>query len=404
MKIHTLTVIDNATGQVDLDEFYDYDGPVALAGSSPSGNTTTVQKSDPWSGQQPYLTDIFNKAQQWNNSGGAQYYPGQQIANQSNPTSAYINDATTLGSQGTASGNAAQNQATNIINGANLYGNPTDSNLNAIAGGALMGSNPYLSGEYDNAAQSVVRNYQNAVAPGIDSQMEAAGRYGSGAQANQQSQAQQNLGQSLGNMASSMYGGAYQSDMSNMMQANAELSNNYNTASAQQLSALGMSPSLNAMDWQNLSGLQNAGSQQDQYNQSLIGANQNEWAYNQNLPLQTLGQYMQMVQGNYGGTSSTTSPYFSNPMGNLLGTGALANSMFGSGGMFNGLLGSSAAASSAIPAGTMSLAPWAMGAGGGGMAGLGAMGAGDIAASGGLADFIGGLSSAGAAMGPLLAV
>jgi hypothetical protein len=33
-----------------------------LGGSSPSGSTTTVQKSDPWSGVSPYLSDIFQRA------------------------------------------------------------------------------------------------------------------------------------------------------------------------------------------------------------------------------------------------------------------------------------------------------------------------------------------------------
>lgn len=34
-----------------------------FGGSSPSGNTTTIQKSDPWGGVSPYLSDIFARAQ-----------------------------------------------------------------------------------------------------------------------------------------------------------------------------------------------------------------------------------------------------------------------------------------------------------------------------------------------------
>lgn len=47
------------------------DTPIAndiFGGTEPAGNTTTVQKSDPWSGVQPYMLDIFGRGQALSNS------------------------------------------------------------------------------------------------------------------------------------------------------------------------------------------------------------------------------------------------------------------------------------------------------------------------------------------------
>ena len=49
-------------------------GLCRFGGGSQSGSTTTVQKSDPWSGQQPYLTFGFNEAQNLFDSATPQYF------------------------------------------------------------------------------------------------------------------------------------------------------------------------------------------------------------------------------------------------------------------------------------------------------------------------------------------
>ena len=48
-----------------------------MSGGKGGGDTTTTQKADPWSGQQPYLKFGFNQAQNLYNSGGPQFYPGR---------------------------------------------------------------------------------------------------------------------------------------------------------------------------------------------------------------------------------------------------------------------------------------------------------------------------------------
>lgn len=100
-----------------------------------------------------------------------------------------------------------------------------EGNLAATAGGAYLGSNPYLAGEFNAAAQPVINNYMTATAPQTDSQMEAAGRYGSGALANARSQNELNLGTTLGNMGANLYGQDYANERGLQTQAQSALGN-----------------------------------------------------------------------------------------------------------------------------------------------------------------------------------
>ena len=49
------------------------------------GTTQTVQKADPWAGQQPYLTDVYRQAQQQYQQGPLQFYPDRTYA-EASPT------------------------------------------------------------------------------------------------------------------------------------------------------------------------------------------------------------------------------------------------------------------------------------------------------------------------------
>mgnify|MGYP003681213828 CR=1 FL=1 len=44
------------------------------------GSSSTVQKADPWSGQQPYLTDLYSQAQSQLQAGPQQFYPNKLYA------------------------------------------------------------------------------------------------------------------------------------------------------------------------------------------------------------------------------------------------------------------------------------------------------------------------------------
>jgi hypothetical protein len=304
--------------------------------SGGGGSTQTVTKSDPWAGQQPYLSSVFQGAQNTYNqfagnpaSSVAGFTPDQQQAigltqNVANGTN--FNNAATVN-------NAAGNYTTNLLNGSYLNSNPGNASFSKFASGDMM-NNPYMTGMANAAANSTVRNYQNAIAPGIASNFEANGRYGSGAMSNADSQARQDLATQLGNSMNNLYGGMYQNNMQNMLQGAQGLSTNYNTAAQQQLAGSANAPNIvNSVNGA-ISNLYNMGGNQQALQQSQI-----------NAPWQLLNNYSNLIQGQYGGQASTSQPYYSNQaMGALGGAmgGAALGSMMSSGSSMGMGLGAAA--------------------------------------------------------------
>lgn len=297
---------------------------------SKGGSTTTVQKSDPWSGQQPYLQSVFQNAQ---NVYGQM--SGNNGANAVAPMTANQNQAINLTQQqvgqsnlgGVQATNAANDYTTHLLQGDYLGSNPGNQSFGAFANGSMV-NNPYLSGMADAAANGTIRNYQTAIAPQITSQMEGSGRYGSGAMANAQSQSQQDLATQLGNQMNNLYGGAYSQGMQNMLAGAQGLSNNYNTAAQQQLQGSYNAPSLQNASSALIGNLYNMGGNQQAYQQQLL-----------NSPWNQLGQYNNLIQGQYGGTQTSTQPYYTNPASGALG-GAAAGSVLGPwGALAGGVIG-----------------------------------------------------------------
>jgi hypothetical protein len=273
-----------------------------MGGSSGGGNTTTTTKSDPWSGQQPYLAGwdqgngqltggIFQAAQANYNSGGPQYYNGSTVADQSQATKdAYA--ATTTAANSPLQGDAST-QVANTLNGNYLNGNP------------------YLDAQFQAGTRQIGNTY-NALVGGQTSGAEAGGRYGSGMQAFQKNQADQTLGDNLNNLYANTYGANYTAERQN------------------QVNAVGQATGVQTQGLANANALGTVGSAQDAYNQSLTDASVNKWNYNQNLPNNNLAQYMGLIQGNYGGSASTTTPLSGQSLlGNLLGAGALGLGAYG---------------------------------------------------------------------------
>lgn len=293
--------------------------PSIPANGGGGGNTSTVTKSDPWSGQQPYLSDVFGNAQnvftqqmQGQNS-VAGFTPQQQ---QAMGATQNVANATNVGNSA-AVNNAAGNYTTNLLNGSYLNSNPGNAAFSQFANGS-MNNNPYMQGMANAAADSITRNYQTATAPQTTSQMEGAGRYGSGAMMNAQSQNQQNLATQLGNSMNNLYGGMYQTNMANQLQGAQGLSSNYNTASQQQLAGSANAPNIvNSVNGA-ISNLYNMGGNQQALNQSQI-----------NAPWQLLNNYSNLIQGQYGGQTSTQQPYYTNQMAGAMG-GAMGGAALGS--------------------------------------------------------------------------
>lgn len=271
--------------------------------SAPSGNTTEIQSSQPWSGQLPYLSGTLNPAEpQYYAGAGAgadisqgtpgvytnaanvyennvpQYYPGTTYAPETGAQSSAITGEENLGLNGspiTAASNAA---ATNILNPSFLNSNPG----NSYYQGVLSGNSPSINAAIANAEPGIMDQFTGGqtVSPG------SGASYG--------------VGQGVANAVAGQ-----------MNNAAAGLSSNYGQAAGQQNTANLIAPSTQGMSYTDLSNAYNAGSTQQGLNQNTINDAISRYNYGQTLPMNMLDWYNGVVGGSSsGGTSSLTTPYF----------------------------------------------------------------------------------------------
>ena len=218
-----------------------------------------------------YLLNAFNNANNWYGGGGAQVAPLNPFQMQSFDMARQNVNNPAL--------SAATGSVANFANG-------------------NMMNNPWLGQMVNSADDSITRNYQNAVAPGISSNYEGNGRYGSGAMSNSEYQSQQDLTRQLGNVNAGIYGNSYQQGLGNMLHASS------------------LAPYINQSSLSNMGAVNSAGNQIQAQQQSM----------NQQ-PLTNLQNYLNLVGGqSYGSQVST--PYFQNKTAGMLG-GAMGGAMLG---------------------------------------------------------------------------
>lgn len=74
------------------------------------------------------------------------------------------------------------------------------------------GTNPYLNATYDQAAGKVAQQYSTAIAPGLAAGAQRAGQFGSSAMNEAMLMSQGQLGNTLNDLATNIYGGNYQQE------------------------------------------------------------------------------------------------------------------------------------------------------------------------------------------------
>jgi hypothetical protein len=206
-----------------------------MGGSGGGGNSTTVQKADPWSGVQPYLQGLYKSAGDWAMTGGPQTYTGETYAPlnstqygtisraigqsyDSGVNGAAVDEANNIGAgndvasqsyKSAIAGTDTSGQAYNNI----IAGNDATSQyLKSALKGDYLNGNPYLTGAMDAANADTVRNFQTAVMPSLASQFSAAGRYGSGAQMQGVSDATNNVAKQISNTNAGIMNANYQNE------------------------------------------------------------------------------------------------------------------------------------------------------------------------------------------------
>lgn len=291
-----------------------------FGGGGGTVNTNTVTNSDPWDKVQPYLTDVFGRAQGLANRGP---YSGPYLAGQSPYTSQAIGLQAQKATAGSPLVNSAQNQASQTIGGAYLNADPGKF-AGTLRGDYLsVDSNPYLQGAVQKAIDQAKM--------GVSKQF-SGDNYGGSAN-------QEWLGRAIADTAAPIYAQNYQQERDRMMNAGALTQQGYEQERGRQLLASSAAPQLDAAKYQDIDRLASAGAAQEARGQAEIGAAQQQFG----APWDTLTRYQQGIAGGAaaGGQSATAgqSPYFSNPLASALGLGIGGLSLYnglGKAGLFGG--------------------------------------------------------------------
>lgn len=188
---------------------------------------------------------------------------------------------------------AAFANMTNLTGGAQNLANVGGYNAGATLAGNYLSpeSNPYLSGTFDAAARKVTDAYSTATQPGIMAAAQRSGQFGSTAMDEMLQMSRMDLGDSLNNLATGIYGGNYQAERGNQMQAMQQLPQTIGALYSPQTYLAGV-------------GAQQQAQTQAEYDtQYGNAANEAEWPFN---ILSGFGSALGQAAGG-GGTSKTTS-------------------------------------------------------------------------------------------------
>tara|TARA_R110000744_G_scaffold107013_1_gene203419 strand:- start:153 stop:1040 length:888 start_codon:yes stop_codon:yes gene_type:complete len=278
-------------------------------GSQPSTVQTQTTSSEPWQPQQEHLKNIFSGAQQAFESDAPQYFQDSAVVGFSPQTEGALQGMESRAVAGSPLQQAAMQQAQNTVEG------------------QYLNANPFLSGAITNATDPIIEQWNNQIAPGIDSSFAGSGRMGSGLYAQQRNQAENTLGRNLTDMSSKM---AYA---------------NYNSERDRQNAMIGAAPGLAQSDYSDMNKLMAVGGAREGQSQAQLSDQINRFNFEQNRPWEQLAKYSGMVGGGFGSTTTEATPLYSNPGANFLSGalgGAQIGNMMGSPGMGaigGGLLG-----------------------------------------------------------------
>lgn len=237
--------------------------------------TYNTSNTTPWSGQQPYLTYGFDQAQNNYQSNTPQYAPFQTWTDFSDQSLQGLGMMQNTAENSQLGFNAAQ-EANNTLTGGYLNNNPY---IDEIAG--------QVSGDVSNS---------------VNSAFAGGGRYGSNAHADTLANA---VADSTSNLRYQNYGDERQ----NMQRG------------------LALAGTVDQAQYNNANQMMNVGNTLENKEGQALQDDVNRWNFDQNQPDQQLANYMQSIQGNYGGSTSGTQtvPTY----GGNAGLGALGGAMSG---------------------------------------------------------------------------
>jgi hypothetical protein len=244
--------------------------------SKGSGSNTTTQKADPWAGQQPYLLDLYAKAQGLPTQ---QFFPGQTYATPSDLTytAEQLAEQTALGPQTSIAGSILPSLEEQLMSPAQRFSDPLlQESLRAA-----------LSPMEESASRLLQQTRRDSI---------GAGQLGGTRQGILESEVIKDLLTKQSDVASKLYGDVYGDTL---------------TAQGR---ALGLAPQAMSTIMQPSSTLANIASAQTARAQQPITEAMQRFAFEQEAPGRALSQYANIAGGTIiPGTQTTTGPGTSGP-------------------------------------------------------------------------------------------
>lgn len=255
----------------------------------------TQQTSNaPWATQQGFLEKGFKGAETDVLNRPMEFFPDQTFVSPSSQT-----EASLTGMEQRA------NATSPLLSGMqNVIGD-------TLSGQYLQGGNPAYGAMVDRATRPMIDNFQNNIVPTINGGFSEAGRYGSGiARQGQLDRQADILTRNIGDVSANL---AFQ---------------NYGNERAAMGQAAQMAPGAYDASFADLGKLGQVGQAREGFAGQELQDEINRFNFEQMEPQNRLGQYMGLVGGGYGGTSTTVSPVQrGNPLMQIAGLGSMGVGM-----------------------------------------------------------------------------
>lgn len=354
--------------------------------------TTTTSSIDPTLA--PYLVTGLEQAKNLFLTGAQpSYYPGQTYVSPSAQTQEALAQQEAIARQQSPllqqaqtafmQGLTAQNQATPLFQqlygsattqpGAATYGqaaagglqNVATQQLQNVASGQYLNSNPYQQQMMQAATRPLEQQFNQSVLPGISSLYSKSGRLGSGSMERALGTATEGYGRALGDVTSNLAGTQYQAErqlqqqalgqlgaasaqdiqtrlagaqglqqaqqamIGNQMQAAGQIGSLQNVDLQRQMQAAQAAPAVYGQQYLPSQQLAQIGAAREAISGQELQDQMARYNFQQQLPYQQLSGYLSSVYGSpMGGYGTQTSPTYNNTTTNAL-TGALAGGLGG---------------------------------------------------------------------------
>jgi len=292
---------------------------MCLGGNQTSTSATSFSsETGPWSPQVPYILGGFQKAKELYEQGPPDYYPGETLAG-FDPAQTFAQEAIIDYARGPrAAGMQAGAEGALMRGLAGQTPFAREQMADLLAGNVRTGEGTPYQAMASALTGDVLGKLQADVLPGIRQQQVMYQPGGSSRAALQQNKAvadavKAGLTTPLAQMYSDAYSQAQQMRLPAAQQA-----------LDQQTRAMGMYPSIMGAPLSMYGAIADVGAQRRAMTQEAINRDMARYAYEAGAPMNALQNYMSMITGNYGSTSSggssTTSTVPNNSGMQLLGT------------------------------------------------------------------------------------